>query len=195
MLLGLTGIRLELQDVAADCATQTTVHDRLLATERALAIEQRELRRLIESLRPDPVIRRVEGSLLAALADAAARLGIEWKTPITVDVTPPDLVVAEPLGHSVRLMLHEAMVNALQHAHPTRVTVRVEAAGPGLKLSVVDDGRGFPFQGQFDHDALVQQNLGPVTLRDRVASLHGRMSITSSVRGSRVDLDLPLAAG
>ena len=192
VLQGLTGIRLELQDVAAECSSPATVHDRLLATERALAIEQRELRRLIDGLRPDPVFTRVEGTLLAAVGDAASRLAIEWKTPIAVVVTPPDLVVPDPLGHSVRLMLHEAIVNALRHAHPSRVTVRVEATGGDLRLSVVDDGRGFPFHGQMDHEALVARNIGPITLRDRVASLNGRMSINSSVHGSRVDLTVPL---
>jgi signal transduction histidine kinase len=192
VLQGLTGIRLELQDVAAACMSQSTVHERLLAAERALAIEQRELRRLIDGLRPVPVVPRLAGTLRVWLGDATSRLATEWKTPIAVEVTPPDLVVPEPLADAVRLMLHEAIVNALRHAHPSRVTVRVEAAGSDLQLSVVNDGRGFPFQGHFEHEALVEQNLGPVTLRDRVASLNGRMSITSSAHGSRVDLAVPL---
>jgi signal transduction histidine kinase len=42
-----------------------------------------------------------------------------------------------------------------------------------------------------EHDALIQEGLGPATLRDRVASLHGRMSIDSGIRGSRIALAVP----
>jgi signal transduction histidine kinase len=191
VLQALTGIRLELQDIAAANASQSPVQDRLLAAERALAVEQRELRRLIDSLRPDPAIVESEGTLLATLRAVASRLAVEWKTPVTVRVTPEDLVLPDPFDQSVRLMLHEAIVNALQHAHPSRVSVSVEHRHGELRLSIVDDGRGFPFHERLNHAALVDRNLGPATLRDRVASLSGQMSIDSNARGSRVDLVVP----
>jgi signal transduction histidine kinase len=190
VLQALTGIRLGLQDMASDCAGHP-VHDRLLGTERALAIEQRELRRLIDSLQPDAAMADTAGALLAALRDMTSRLAVEWKTPISVRVRPSDLTVPDALEHSVRLMLHEAIVNALQHAQPSRVAVTVDTAHGELRMSVVDDGRGFPFHGRMEHDALIQEGLGPATLRDRVASLHGRMSIDSGIRGSRIDLAVP----
>jgi two-component system NarL family sensor kinase len=192
VLQALTGIRLGLQDMASDCVGQP-VHDRLLVTERALAIEQRELRRLIDSLRPDAACARTDESLLAALTEMAARLAVEWKTPVTVRVTPPDLTVRDSLEGAIRLMLHEAIVNALKHAHPSRVAVTVDTDQVELRMSVVDDGRGFPFHGRLEHDALEERGLGPATLRDRVKSLNGRMSIESEVGGSRVDLAVPLA--
>jgi two-component system NarL family sensor kinase len=131
------------------------------------------------------------GALLAALRDMTSRLAVEWKTPISVRVRPSDLTVPDALEHSVRLMLHEAIVNALQHAQPSRVAVTVDTAAGELRMSVVDDGSGFPFHGRMEHDALIQGGLGPASLRDRVASLHGRMSIDSGIRGSRIDLAVP----
>ena len=192
VLQALTGIRLGLQDMASDCVGQP-VHDRLLVTERTLSIEQRELRRLIDSLRPDAACARTDEPLLSALTDMAARLAVEWKTPVTVRVTPPDLAVRDSLEGAIRLMLHEAIVNALKHAHPSRVAVTVDTDQGELRMSVVDDGRGFPFHGRLEHDALEERGLGPATLRDRVKSLNGRMSIESEVGGSRVDLAVPLA--
>ena len=192
VLQGLTGIRLELQDVAADCGSNAAVCERLKAAERALASEQRELRQLIEGLRPQAPGHGGERPLSVTLGQAAARLAGEWKTPIAVTVTPPSLVLPPPLDQSVRLMLHEAIVNALQHAAPSRVTVRVESDGGELRMAVIDDGRGFPFHEHVDHAALVERDIGPRTLRDRVASLQGRIAIDSTVRGSRVDLVVPL---
>jgi signal transduction histidine kinase len=191
ILQALTGIRLELQDIAADCTAMPPIQDRLLAAERAVAIEQRELRTVISSLRPE-LASPAPGTLASSLHHTAVRMAVEWKTPITVRVTPEDFVPRAALEHGVRMMFHEAIVNALKHGHPSRVTVAVDVADGRLVLTITDDGRGFPFHGRMEHEALVRDDIGPVSLRDRVEALGGRLSIDSSPRGSRVELSLPL---
>jgi signal transduction histidine kinase len=192
VLQALTGIRLELQDLAQDSAVQSAAHDRLLAAERALATEQRELRRFIDGLKPEVVQPREPGGpLVATLRDLTSRLSVEWKTPITLRVGPPELSVEQPLGQPLRLMVHEAVINALKHGHPSRVAVVVEALDSGLSVTVTDDGRGFPFRGRLDHDAVMHSDAAPVTLRDRVAALNGRIAIDSGSRGARVEILLP----
>jgi len=89
------------------------------------------------------------------------------------------------------LMCQEATINALKHAHPTRVAISIAATDGDVRLTVVDDGRGFPFSGRLDHDTLVARNLGPVTLRERATAMRGRVTVESSPRGSRVDITLP----
>jgi signal transduction histidine kinase len=192
VLQALTGIRLELQDVAEDCAAQPATHDRLLAAERALATEQRELRQFIDGLKPEVgQAPQPGGPLVTTLRDLTSRLSLEWKTPITVRVGPPDLSVQQPLANPLRLMVHEAVINALKHGHPSRVAVAIEAVDTGLSVTVTDDGRGFPFRGRMEHDALLQSDAAPVTLRDRVAALNGRIAIDSGARGARVEILLP----
>lgn len=191
ILQGLTGIRLEIHDVAEAAPLPSEIHDRLLATERALAIEQRELRRLIDSLNPARDLPAGADTLAAALRRRVSRLSLEWKTPITIHVMPSDLLVPPALEQAIVLMCQEATINALKHAHPTRVSISVAAAENDVKLTVVDDGRGFPFSGRIEHEALIQRNLGPVTLRDRAASLQGRLAVESGARGSRVEITLP----
>jgi len=190
ILQGLTGIRLELHDIA-EASVASVVHDRLLATERALAIEQRELRRLIDDLNPKAGVRAGTETLDGSLRRKVARLSLEWKTPITVHVMPSDLAVPAPLEQAIGMMCQEATINALKHAHPTRVSISVAASDADVRLTVVDDGRGFPFSGRFDHDALVDEDLGPVTLRERAASMNGRLAVESGTRGSRVEITLP----
>jgi signal transduction histidine kinase len=192
VLQALTGIRLELQDVAQDCVNQPPMHHRLVAAERALATEQRELRRFIDGLKPE-VSQPAEpgGPLVTMLRDLTARLSAEWKTPISIRVGPPDLTVAQPLAQPLRLMVHEAVINALKHGHPSRVAVTVEAVDRGLSVTVTDDGRGFPFRGRMEHDALMESAAAPVSLRDRVAALNGRIAIDSGARGARVEIMLP----
>jgi signal transduction histidine kinase len=192
VLQALTGIRLELQDLALDCTGQPPTHDRLVAAERALASEQRELRRFIDGLKPEVVQPREDGStLVTTLHDLTSRLSLEWKTPITVRVGPTDLSVGQPLAQPLKLMVHEAVINALKHGHPSRVAVAIEAVDNVLSVTVTDDGRGFPFRGRMEHDALMRSAVAPVTLRDRVAALNGRIAIDSGARGARVEILLP----
>jgi len=196
VLQSLTGVRLELQSLArSGLGSQTAPGggDRLLALERALAMEQRDLRRFIEDLKPSPRA-TAGGSLAERLDEVQRRVALEWQAPVTIRVSPAELSVQAAFDHAVPLMVHEAVVNALKHGHPSRVSVDVRAAGDALRVIVSDDGCGFSFNGRYDHAALIAANAGPVSLRERVTSLGGEMAIESSPAGSRVELVLPLEA-
>jgi signal transduction histidine kinase len=194
VLQALTGIRFQLQALADRPADSSAVGDHLLAIERAIAIEQRELRRFIEDLKP--VARRpVEaGSVTRTLEELRDRLGAEWQAPITLRVTPTDLSLQPEVEEGVRLLVREAAINALKHAHPSRVSVEVEeGAGGALQLVIANDGRGFPFRGRLDYEALLTSNAAPVSLCERVKELAGTIVIESGITGSRVEITLPAA--
>jgi signal transduction histidine kinase len=191
VLQSLTGVRLELQAIATASSGEPGFHDRLLAIERALAIEQRELRLFIEDLKPSVSKPADSGSLAQHLDEMATRLAAEWKVPIVMRVTPAAIAPPPAATQGIRLMIHEAVVNALKHAHPSKVTVDVAARDGRLAIVVRDDGRGFPVLGHFDHDDLVRQNAGPASLRERVIALGGRMTIDSSSSGSRIEVIVP----
>ena len=57
----------------------------------------------------------------------ATRLAAEWKVPIAMRVTPADIAPSPAVTQGIRLMIHEAVVNALKHAHPSKVTVAVNS--------------------------------------------------------------------
>jgi signal transduction histidine kinase len=193
VLQALTGIRLQLQALADDETASQAATERLLALERAIAIEQRELRMFIDGLKPGE--RNVDvprGSLDEQMEDLRQRLGAEWKTPLAIRVQPAGVILPRQTAEAVVLMVSEAIVNALKHSRATRVSVDVDATGrDSLRLTVVDDGRGFAFRGRRDHEDLVATGAGPVSLRERVVSLGGRLSIDSSASGSTVEIALP----
>jgi signal transduction histidine kinase len=194
VLQALTGIRFQLQALADRPADASAVGDHLLAIERAIAIEQRELRRFIEDLKP--VARRpVEaGSVARTLEELRDRLGAEWQAPITVRVTPADLGLQPEMEEGVRLLVREAAINAFKHAHPSRVSVEVEeSTGGAVQLVIANDGRGFPFRGRLDYAALLTSNAAPVSLCERVKELAGTIVIESGITGSRVEITLPAA--
>ena len=196
VLQSLTAIRFQLQALADQKVGGVAVGDHLLAIERAIAIEQRELRRFIDDLKPTPRRAGEPGALARALEALRDRLSAEWQAPITVRVAPPDLALRADVEDGVRLMVREAAVNAFKHAHPSRVSVEVQQDDDrSLRVVVSNDGRGFPFRGRMEHDALIASHAAPVSLRERVEELGGTLSIESSPTGSRVEVHLPKSEG
>jgi signal transduction histidine kinase len=197
VLQSLTGVRFELQALASDVAAASaeTQRDRLLGLERALAIEQRELRMFIDSLKPRPQTAG-ETALLESLDALRERVALEWKVPLTIRVGPRVAAIPDKIERAVPPMVHEAVVNALKHGDPSRIWVDVDVdhAHDTLRIVVGDDGHGFPFHGKYDHTTLAEARIGPASLRDRAASLGGALTIESEGSGSRVEIELPLAA-
>jgi signal transduction histidine kinase len=108
-------------------------------------------------------------------------------------VVPDDLTVPPASEEAIRLLVREAVVNALKHAAPTRVAIDV-AALPGARVQIVvaNDGRGFRFQGRLEHEAFVATGQGPVSLRERLVSVGGSLAIESGAGGSRLEMTVPI---
>jgi len=195
ILQALTGIRLELQHVAATDRPGSTAlpaaNSRLVDLESAIATEQRELRRLIDDLRPSPGLRE-ESPLNERLQALRSRIALEWRIPVSITMSPPDLPVPPGCERDLPFMVHEGIVNAMKHGQPTRVAVTICSVDDELRITVEDDGRGFAFTGVRTHASLAESNAGPRSLRERVTSLGGRIDIESTAAGSRVALFIPL---
>jgi signal transduction histidine kinase len=157
-------------------------------------MEQRELRFFIEDLQPMRPVIRGSTDLASRLDELKDQIASQWQTPITVRFTGPQALLPPEIEAAVPRMVHEAVVNALKHAGPSRVSVTLESHHDGLRVVVSDDGRGFPFVGHYDHATLVQRNIGPASLRERVAALGGEVQVDSTPSGSKVEIRLPLPA-
>jgi signal transduction histidine kinase len=193
VLQSLTGIRLRLQALADSADAAEAIRGSLLGVERAIAAEQRELRMFIEELKPMARRETASGAVLTSLQELRGRLALEWSTPIAIRVTPEDLAIPRASDQALRLLVREAIVNALKHAEPTRVSVDVTAVpGSRLQIVVADDGRGFPFHGRVEHDEFVATRGGPVSLRERLVSVGGSLAIESTGSGSRIEMTVPL---
>lgn len=92
-----------------------------------------ELRALANSLHPALL---QDGGLSAALDDLASRL------PIHVNMRQPDRRYPEQLEATAWFVLCEAVANAVKHAGPATVSVKVDESDHLLHLTVVDDGAG-----------------------------------------------------
>jgi len=178
---------------AADEVPSPANRDRLLNIERAIAMEQRELRLFIAGLQPTSRPDSSAGSLVARLEEVRERIVLQWKMPVSLRIGSCPVTLPAALAQGLPLMVHEAIVNALKHGQPSRVSVDVQSDDRRVRVVVSDDGRGFPFRGRYDDAALAEMGAGPVSLRARVASLGGQVMVESTASGSRVEIDLPLA--
>jgi signal transduction histidine kinase len=78
----------------------------------------------------------------------------------------------------------EALANVLKHSKASHVAVRVSRRDDALHVSVVDDGVGG-----------VPAESGLTALRDRVASVGGRLAVTSpQSAGTTIEAVLPCAS-
>jgi signal transduction histidine kinase len=156
-----------------------------LATVRTLAAEAaEELRGVVVGLRPadlaedglDGALRkqvelldRVHGARLVFAAEPVPRLGSGREA-------------------AVYRIAQEALHNALRHAAPGTVEVRLWSADGTLTLQVCDDGAGF--------DPASSEGAGPLglaSMRDRARAAGGRLMVSSRQGGgTTVRLEVPV---
>jgi len=141
------------------------------------------LRRYIFDLRP-PVWARPShpGELSRLLKELAAphevSVGLDFDCPPDV----PDAEIADDLFAVIR----ESVSNALRHANPSTIDVRVVCDGENVRASVSDDGSGFD-------TTIASEGLGLANISERVERTQGSLFIDSAPgRGTVLHVAFPL---
>jgi len=142
-----------------------------------------ELRSIVDDLRAPDLS---DLSLVQAIEDHAHALA--HGRAITLDLDLPSTSdVADWARQDVFRVAQEAISNALRHASPSRLTVRLFPRNGSMVLEVEDDGCGFDVQS-------VPRGNGLVGMRERAAVLAADLLIESVPgRGTRICLDVPLS--
>lgn len=87
---------------------------------------------------------------------------------------------------TVYRIVQEALTNVTRHANAKHVWVQLTLDSQGLNLNIEDDGRGMA-----DTQA-VHQGFGLLGMQERIASVAGRMSISSKIgQGLRLAIQIP----
>jgi signal transduction histidine kinase len=186
VLQSLTGLALQIESLIQETG-DAALRGRLAALQDLIANEQRELRSFVTQLRPN-VAESVEPPLGARLRALAERIAQQWNVAVDVTLEPPSPALPVFMASEVYSLVNESLANAAKHARASRVTARVTVGGDEVQIRVEDDGTGFPFAGTYDLRRLDAERRGPVTLRERIASLGGDLVLESSPRGSRIEM-------
>ena len=136
-----------------------------------LATAVAELRQIAHGLRPSSL----DDGLGPALSSLASKVPI----PVTVDVAGDVGVglIPDDVATTAFFVASEAMVNAVKHAHPQAIGVRVTRTDGSLTVQVRDDGRG---------GADVRAGAGLAGIADRVAAVGGALSLSSPAGGGTI---------
>jgi signal transduction histidine kinase len=159
--------------------------DKVAAAQEGVARANRALRQVIADAQPEVLAR-------AGLADALREHLMRACEPRRIACTLEGQLLREP-AQDVRLAVfriaQEAIANALQHAYPTQVTVRLTQDDGGLTLEVGDDGIGFDATNTGTPSA---DHYGLYSMRERALGLAGRLHVTSGPgAGTLVTFRLP----
>jgi signal transduction histidine kinase len=198
MLQSLTGAALQLQALAGlldDGEDPDTAREQLREIQRLIAADQRDLRFFIEELKPVPPTPAGAGGLGERLDELAERLKRLWGLRVEVRLEDLDGQLSEAFTRQLYRLLREALFNVARHAGATTARIEVARQGQTLRISVTDDGRGFSFQGRYDHEELARRKLGPVSLKERISTLGGSLAIDSAPGHTRLEVCLPTGGG
>lgn len=128
------------------------------------------------------------GDVTALLASLRYRLeprlkacGVEllWE----VDLLDPVPGLDAQGMRNLQFMVFEAISNVLQHAHASLLSIEARRTAEGLRLRIVDDGRGF--------DAGAPPRKGLLSLRERAQAIGARLRIDSVPGKTAIDILLP----
>ena len=91
-------------------------------------------------------------------------------------------------------ILLEALVNVRRHSGARNVFVRLATVNRDCRLSIDDDGCGFPFAGRLSQADLDASRRGPLVIKERVRLIGGELTIESDPgQGARLEIAVPLS--
>ncbi|HEY1802316.1 MAG TPA: histidine kinase [Terriglobales bacterium] len=159
---------------------------RIQSLLREEVLKLRELMQQMKSLDVD------SKRLVPFLSDAVERFqretGIVARFHCEVGLIDMPQQVCREVAHIVQ----EALVNVRKHSQAERVVVKLAADRGTWKLTVEDDGRGFPFTGTLTDAELETAGRGPIVIRERVHLIDGALIIESTPgRGARLEIRIP----
>ena len=197
VLQTLTGAALQLQAARRTLTVDpASAEERLSQVQRIIAAGQNDLRFFINQLGPQRAGESGPIDLRGRVHDLADRIRRQWGVPVTVATEPASLEIPDLLVTDLFLLIHEALVNAARHARASAIQLAILREAHQISIAVVDDGQGFPFEGRYSLADLAREQIGPRTLRERVASLGGSLELETSKKGSRAAPDgAPRARG
>jgi signal transduction histidine kinase len=184
----LIGLEMQVEAWRRESGLDSAVAEKLSHVQKLLRQDIHGLRELMEQMKP---LHLDDRHLLDFVAELVAKFQREtgihahFVSGVEQVAMPPQ--VCSELGRIVQ----EALVNVRRHAGASNVLVRISADNGTFSLVVDDDGKGFPFSGQYSHADLEAQRKGPLVIKERVRSIGGELAIDSKPGvGARLEVTL-----
>jgi signal transduction histidine kinase len=186
----LNGLALQIE-AAQKFLDQTPAHTarHLDLSLRLLDATREEMRRSVWDLRSEGLAGKTLPQALAEHAPAWLQ-GSEIQLSLETEGNET-LPVPDSIAGNLLLLAREAVTNALKHASPSCITLKLSLGSHNVIMSIQDDGKGFdpeaapgPSRGHF----------GLQGMKERMARLQGSFTLQSSAQGTHLSVTAPLIA-
>jgi signal transduction histidine kinase len=150
-------------------------------------VEIAGLRALITDLRPPALDELGAAAAIEALADRVAGRGLHVDVDVRLAYERGETATRHipELETTLYRLAQEALTNAARHGEATRASVEIHEDDSTVRLTVVDDGRGFDV-------GTATEGFGLVGMRERVELLGGALTVESSPgQGTTIHAALP----
>jgi signal transduction histidine kinase len=189
-LQSMIAVAMQLDVVRRQSALQSaTVPDELERIHDLLLEEARKLREFMQQMKPVEVNpKNLRGHLTELIERFQRETGIAAEFVCESDMTRLRGQVCDAVARIVQ----EALVNVRKHSGASHVHVQFDRGDTGWRLTIDDDGRGFPFSGCLSLRDLDSEGKGPVVIKECVRVIGGELRLESiSRRGSRLEIMIP----
>jgi signal transduction histidine kinase len=162
--------------------SDSPLHAQVETMEQTATATMHEMQALLLELRP---VALEDAGLVAALEELCQAYRDRLGVAVDAELEPVEL--APPAEHAVLRVVQEALANAVKHAQPNRIRLRLHHQDGQAAVTISDDGGGFdPATADQRH------GLGLGVMRERIAELGGTFQLDSSPgKGASVRILLP----
>jgi signal transduction histidine kinase len=127
------------------------------------------------------------GPLLDQMARQASHVS---RVPVRIEASGKPVLLDPAVEHDILMVAREAVYNAVKHAQPREVRVKVEFEDGSIRMRVLDDGCGFD---PGEAGAAAAEHFGIIGMRERTERLGGRFDIHSAPgAGTELSIEVPV---
>ena len=165
-----------------------TVAQGLRRIQDFLQDEAQKLRELMQRMRPLEVDFK---NLSAHLTELVERSKSENGIAARFVCESPVAYMRPRVCGALARIVQEGLWNVRKHSDARNVVVRFDRRDGHVRLTIEDDGGGFPFSGHFSLAELEKEGKGPKVIKDCVRLINGDLMIESHRgQGSRLEITI-----
>jgi len=185
----LIGVELQVDVLKRQAPPDGPVAAELNRIQGLLREEVLKLRELMQQMKSIDVD---DQRLLPVLRDAVERFQRETgiSARFVTDLDKPEM--PQRICREIVRIVQEGLVNIRKHSGARHVLVRLTTTENEWRLSVEDDGKGFPFSGRFTQSEMDDIGQGPMIIKERVHLIAAELTVESNPgQGARLEVIVP----
>jgi len=182
----LIGVEMQVDVLRRHSPASDTITIELERIQGLLREEVLKLRELMQEMKSTQVDAR---KLPAFLRDTVQRFQRETGISAQFVMDADEVTLSQPVCRELAGIAQEALVNVRKHSGAKRVVVQLVQEGEQWRLSIEDNGIGFPFSGRVAQSELDLTGRAPGIIRERVRLIQGELTVESKPgQGSKIEV-------